>query len=113
MPMWKTPRHLRSLRRPSIRTSCRRYGEAGRGRGRLGRALARPNIQAKVLGLTKTLDPTYAAIIGPIQRPRCSAGFIAWLRLCAVLTREMWENAWGKFPTRRPALASYSSERRP
>ena len=32
---------------------------------------------------------------------RCSHGFVAWAILFAVLTSAIWENAWGKLPTKR------------
>jgi hypothetical protein len=43
----------------------------------------------------------------------CSAGLRALLRLWAVLTKAIWEKAWGKFPTSLLACGSYSSESSP
>src|SRR5438034_5685064 len=65
-------------------------------------------------GVPRLMGEAHSAAFASDTFPeRCSQGFCASSRLCAVLTSAIWEKACGKFPNSRFAAGSYSSESRP
>src|SRR5215831_6482082 len=81
--------------------------DAGRDRGPTHRR-ARRRWSAHLIG------NVHSAAFPRVTFPeRCSQGFFSRSRLCAVFTSAMWEKACGKFPNRRFAAGSYSSDSKP
>ncbi len=80
-------------------------------------ASMRDELRVQTAMITR-LDGTVAGLVQEVRATRrilpgrrlASRQVSSRGRLCAVLISEMWEKAWGKFPSRRCPAASYSSD---